>query len=137
MHENCSFMPPNDQRLKASELQIIEAVTDLGRGPGWVMDFSDTTFSQFFHDELGVNINDPRYKVEGTSKGTRLRYFLRIADPATIHRTLVALWDYRISVPGPTQRSGVSSRGLVNRSRGIPHRTAQTPLLNLRSRRQP
>ena len=93
-------MPPFDQRLKASDFRILDEVIDTGNGPGYVLDFSNPTFPQFFQDELGVNIDDPKFSAEGTSKGKRLAYFLRSADSATIHKTLVALWEYRISVPG-------------------------------------
>ena len=92
-------MPPPEQRLKTSDFSVLEEVCDAGRGAGYVLDFSDPTFSQFFQDELGVNIDDPRFAAEGTSKGKRLRYFLRSADTTTIHRTLMSLWDYRISAP--------------------------------------
>ena len=93
-------MPTSDQRLKTSDFSVIEQILDTGKGLGFVLDFTDRTFSQFFHDELGVNIDDPRFAVDGGSKGKRLRCFLRSANPSTIHKTLVALWDHRISVPG-------------------------------------
>lgn len=93
-------MPTSDQRLKTSDFSVIEQILDTGKGLGFVLDFTDRTFSQFFHDELGVNIDDSRFAVDGGSKGKRLRCFLRSANPSTIHKTLVALWDHRISVPG-------------------------------------
>lgn len=97
-------MSSSDQRLKASDFRVLDEVTKSEQGPGYVLDFTDRTFSQFFQDELGVNINEHRYHAEGSSKGKRLAYFLRTADPSTIHKTLVALWDYRISAPGLADR---------------------------------
>lgn len=88
-------MPPSDQRLKASDFRVLDKVIDTGNGSGYVLDFTNPTFSEFFQDELGVNIDDPRFSAEGTSKGKRLRYFLRTVDCTTIHKTLVALWEYR------------------------------------------
>jgi hypothetical protein len=66
-------------------------------GSGYVLDFSNKTFAEFFSEELGINIDDPRYDAEGTSKGKRLRYFLKSADPKLRIRTLLALWEYRES----------------------------------------
>lgn len=57
--------------------------------------FSDRTFAQFFREELNIDIDDPKWSVEGGSKGKRLRYFLRNVDAATAIKTLRALWDHR------------------------------------------
>lgn len=57
--------------------------------------FSDRTYGTFFREEIGVNIDDPKWSQEGTSKGKRLRYFLRNIDPDTAIKTLKALWKYR------------------------------------------
>jgi hypothetical protein len=64
-------------------------------GGGYVLDFSDRTFAEFFSGELGVNIDDQRYSAEGTSKAKRLRCFLKISEPHVRVRTLLALWNYR------------------------------------------
>jgi hypothetical protein len=66
-----------------------------GMGGGYVLDFSDRTFAAFFSEELSINIDEPRYAGEGTSKAKRLRYFLKTCDPAMRVRTLLALWEYR------------------------------------------
>jgi hypothetical protein len=67
-------------------------------GGGWVLNFSDRTMSAFFSDELGCNIDDPKYAVNGGSKGKRLRCFLQTVDIPTVVRTLKALWEYREAV---------------------------------------
>ncbi|MGB9153907.1 MAG: restriction endonuclease [Alphaproteobacteria bacterium] len=67
-------------------------------GSGYVLNFSDRTFSEFFSSELNINIDDPIYSQNGGSKGKRLRAFLRTADKLTLVRTLQALWDYREAV---------------------------------------
>jgi hypothetical protein len=66
-----------------------------GMNSGYVLDFSDRTFSAFFAEELGINIDESRYSAEGTSKAKRLRYFLKISTPDLRARTLTALWEYR------------------------------------------
>ncbi len=60
-----------------------------------MLDFSDPSFSDFFASELKININDPKYAVNGGSKGKRLRYFLQTCDDVTAVRALVALWEHR------------------------------------------
>jgi len=66
-----------------------------GMGGGYVLDFTDRTFAEFFHDDIGINIDDSKYQIEGTSKAKRLRYFLRISSAELRIRTLTALWEYR------------------------------------------
>ena len=64
-------------------------------GSGYVLNFSDRTMSQFFAEELNIDIDDPQYQWNGTSKAKRLRCFLQTVDAATAVRTLNALWNYR------------------------------------------
>ena len=66
-----------------------------GMGGGYVLDFSNKTFADFFIEELEINIDNPRYDTEGTSKAKRLRFFLKSSDPQIRIRTLLALWEYR------------------------------------------
>ena len=70
----------------------------LAMGGGYVLSFSNPTFSRFFADELNVDIDDPTYAENGTSKGRRLRCFLQKVDIPTVVRTLKALWEYREAV---------------------------------------
>ena len=62
---------------------------------GYVLNFSDRTYSIFFIEELQVDIDAEVYKQYGTSKAKRLRCFLQTVDKATAAKTLRALWDYR------------------------------------------
>lgn len=64
-------------------------------GSGYVLNFSDKTFAEFFAGEINVDINDRMYYVEGGSKGKRLRYHLKQADTETAVKTLQALWEHR------------------------------------------
>lgn len=64
-------------------------------GGGYVLDFSDRTFAQFFAEELNIDICVDAYYREGTSKAKRLRCFLQTVDKATAARALRALWEYR------------------------------------------
>lgn len=69
-----------------------------GMGGGYVLNFSDRTFSEFFREELQIDIDNPLYARNGGSKAKRLRCFLQ-----TVARSLKALWAYREALQ---QRSG-------------------------------
>nr|WP_246881760.1 MULTISPECIES: restriction endonuclease [unclassified Pseudomonas] len=64
-------------------------------GGGYVLDFSNRTMTEFFLEELSIDIDHPMFAEEGTSKARRLRCFLQSADRTTVHRALQALWCYR------------------------------------------
>ena len=74
-------------------MRLIDDLFDMG--DGYVLNFSNKTFAEFFDEELGINIDDSRYDVEGTSKAKRLRFFLKNCDQQVRIQTLLALWEYR------------------------------------------
>lgn len=92
-------------KIRAIDLRLIDDLFEMGGG--YVLDFSNRTFAEFFADELGVDIDSPQYEAEGTSKAKRLRLFLRICDDSLRIRTLLALWEYR---QAHQRRSGVKER---------------------------
>ena len=75
------------------DIPVIDRV--FGMEGGYVLDFSNRTFADFFHEELGVDIDNPCWAAQGGSKAKRLRYYLRQADRETALDTLNALWEYR------------------------------------------
>ena len=79
--------------IRAVDMRLIDDLFEMGGG--YVLDFTDRTFAEFFHDDLGINIDDPKYQTEGTSKAKRLRYFLKTSSAEQRIRTLTALWEYR------------------------------------------
>jgi hypothetical protein len=79
--------------FKSLQMQLLEDV--LRMGGGYVLNFSDRTFAAFFHEELSIDIDDPKYSVMGGSKGKRMRYFLQNAPLPIVVKTLKALWEYR------------------------------------------
>lgn len=85
----------NERKLRPMDMRLIESLFE--SAPGYVLDFSNATFAEFFRDELGVDIYDPRYAADGHSKGKRLRYYLRNSQPDEVIRALKALWEYRES----------------------------------------
>lgn len=84
--------PPNT-RIRALDMRVLDRV--FGMEDGYVLDFSNRTFGEFFREELRVDIYHPRWAVQGESKAKRLRYYLRQANPKTVLDTLSAFWEYR------------------------------------------
>ena len=80
--------------IRPVELDMIDLVFR-GAERGYILDFSNRTFSEFFALELDIDIDAKVYECEGTSKGKRLRGFLVIVDDGTAAKTLRALWEYR------------------------------------------
>ena len=83
--------------MKHSELRIIDNA--FGMGSGYVFDFSNRTFSEFFDDEFQINIYDEKYSIRGASKANRLRAFLEAEDEYTVSRVLRRLWEHRETLP--------------------------------------
>jgi hypothetical protein len=78
---------------KRSDMRLIEQVFDMGMG--YVLDFSNRTFSEFFEDELGINIYQEKYHGRGSSKANLLRGFIDVEDGFTVGKALRKLYDYR------------------------------------------
>lgn len=110
--------------VRSIDLRLIDDLVDFVRGPGFVLDFSDRSFSDFFASELKVNIDDPKYAVNGGSKGKRLRHFLQTCDDGTAVRTLEALWEHRSEYltrsgsADPVANAQTRYQGLVSRLTG-------------------
>ena len=81
--------------IKTIDLLLVTDLFEPKGSAGYILNFIDRTFAQFFAQELHVDIDDPAYTKNGTSKGKCLRYFLQAIDGPTAVQTLRALWDYR------------------------------------------
>jgi hypothetical protein len=79
--------------LKHSDLRVIDEAFQAD--PGYCLNFSDRTFSEFFEDEFRIDINDSRYKVNGGSKMNRLRTFIRISNSSIVGRVIRSLVEHR------------------------------------------
>lgn len=79
--------------IRRIDMLLIDDLFEMGGG--YVLNFSDKTMAMFFAEELKIDIDDPQYTKDGTSKAKRLRCFLKTVDTQTAVRTLKALWDYR------------------------------------------
>jgi hypothetical protein len=81
--------------IRTLDMQMIDDLFEMHGG--YVLNFSDRTFAHFLAEELAIEINEPGYSAEGTSKAKRLRYLLKQSDSPTRVRILKALWDYRLA----------------------------------------
>ncbi len=118
--------------LRTIDLGVVDDLVDFIRGRGYVLNFSDATFSRFFAEELDIDIDDPAYSDMGGSKGKRLRRFLQKVDDRTALRTLKALWEQRVDFllrtgqDDPVNNAEARYLTLVNRLGGSPD-AAQGP----------
>lgn len=79
--------------LKRSELRLLDTLFQ--SSPGYVLNFSNRTLAEFFEDELGIDIEDTRYQIRGTSKMNRLRAFVDVEEPQVVAAGLSRLFEYR------------------------------------------
>ena len=82
-------------KIRTMDMPILDKV--FAMEAGWVLNFSNRTFADFFREELRVDIDDPRWAVQGESKAKRLRYYLRHANRKAVLDTLNGLWEYRLA----------------------------------------
>lgn len=113
------------------DMPLIEDLFEMGGG--YVLDFSDRTFAEFFAQELNIDIADQAYYRNGTSKAKRLRCFLQTVDKPTVVRSLKALWEYREAIRKRVNEPDkvVNAQGrfleLINRMEGIHPTSAPQP----------
>ncbi|CEG10436.1 hypothetical protein BN961_03876 [Afipia felis] len=81
------------EQLRPVELKLVDEL--FGMSSGYVLDFTNNTFAEFFRQEIGIDIYDNAYAINGGSKGKHLRAFLTIGQPHAIAKALTALWEYR------------------------------------------
>jgi hypothetical protein len=65
-----------------------------GMGSGYVLDFVNRTFAEFFTDYMGVDIYNPRYDNGSNSKANRMRAFWQKEDNPTVGKLINHLIDY-------------------------------------------
>ena len=93
-------------QLKYAEKRILEDALDMNSG--YVLNFSDRTFAEFFDDQ-GITIYQEKYSFNGTSKAKHMRAFVEVEDAFTVCRVLRELWEHRESIPH-YQRADSSSQ---------------------------
>jgi hypothetical protein len=61
---------------------------------GYVLDFSDNTFADFFKDYGSIEIHSEKYSTSGTSKANKLREFWRLESDALVSAVLHGLLEH-------------------------------------------
>jgi len=79
--------------LRPAELRLVERVMKMESG--YVLDFTNQSFAEFFNSEMGVDIYTSIWSGNGESKANRLRAYLQIADVGNVKKLLSSLIDYR------------------------------------------
>lgn len=84
----------------------------LGMASGYVLDFSNRTFEEFFKDVVGVEIYAERYNQGSGSKANRLRAFWSTASDEELLKFLEGIldgWELYANVPIADQTSALLS----------------------------
>lgn len=78
--------------LNTNEKQLLEKLFLMGSG--YVLNFSDRTMSEYFRDDLSVDIYDEKYNSGSGSKANRMRGFWRVADDVLVGKSVDKLLEY-------------------------------------------
>ncbi|OKY73926.1 MAG: hypothetical protein BM485_16785 [Desulfobulbaceae bacterium DB1] len=92
--------------LKAIEKRVFEDL--FGMASGYVLDFSNNTFAEFFRETVNIDIYAPKYDFNGDSKAKRLRAFWETESDALVGKVLTGLlevWQYNAARNGQTNDS--------------------------------
>lgn len=85
--------------LSAIEKRKLERMLQMGSG--YVLNFSNRTFSEFFLDELGIDIYDSKYDYGSGSKANRMRPFWDIESNYVVGKALELLSEDWPEYAGP------------------------------------
>jgi len=82
---------------------------DLLMSEGYVLDFTNATFSEFFRSTANIDIDDVKYTFNGNSKAKRTRAFWEIENDKVVGKVLsgmLDIWEYRNSGSRETRVTG-------------------------------
>ncbi|WP_324755155.1 abortive infection family protein [Roseovarius sp. Pro17] len=89
------FKKPYEQLIPRLERDAIEKALEMESG--YVLDFSDRTFDDFFFETVNIDASAQShlFSGRGTSKAKRLRSFIENAQPYLVVKVLRELWEHR------------------------------------------
>jgi len=90
--------------LKTVDKAQLEELLEMSGG--YVLDFTNNTFAEFFRDNAGIDIYDDKYALNGDSKARRLRVFWEVEPDELVGKVLselMAYWHFRYPTPDDTQ----------------------------------
>jgi hypothetical protein len=79
--------------LISSEKRVLENLFEMRNG--FVLDFSNRTFDDFFHETADIDIELQKYRLHGDSKAKRLRAFWNVEPDALVGKIIVGLLEAR------------------------------------------
>lgn len=88
-------MVPALPKLKQSQIRRLDRLLEMR--DGYVLDFSNRTFSEFFEDEFGFDIYQEKYELQGESKAKRLRTLIEVEEGAVVASVIQKLWMLRLN----------------------------------------
>jgi len=65
-----------------------------GMGSGYVLNFSNRTFQDFFSESIGIEIYEERFQKNGPSKANHLRAFWEIGSDALVAKAMQEMLDH-------------------------------------------
>jgi len=92
--------------LKVIEKRVLEDLLEMANG--YVLDFSNNSFRQFFRETVNIDIYAPKYGSRKDSKARRLRAFWETEPDALVGKVLAGLlevWQYNAARNGQTDDS--------------------------------
>ena len=103
--------------LTAADMPYLEKILDMGSG--YVLNFTDFTFEEFFN-QYSIDIHGDKYRTYGTSKAKKMRAFWKQEPDALVRQALSELLDTYIALCASTEREQDSislrkSREIVDR----------------------
>jgi hypothetical protein len=117
-------------KLTRTEIRIIDDAFDMHGG--YVLNFSDRTMAEFFEDELRLDLEQAKYRYNGSSKARRLRAFISVEDAFIVTKVLRTLWKHRQTIPiyaESEETQGIQTRlfdliGKIEGGGGVPNTDA-------------
>lgn len=100
--------------LQPHETIVFENIFEKSRGPGYVLQFSDTAFSDFFK-AYGIDIEHLKYCANGTSKMKRMRSFWNLESDKTVGAVLDGLIKYAREIDYIDDQAFRKTQKIVNR----------------------
>jgi hypothetical protein len=104
--------------LTTNEKQVLEKLLQMG--DGYVLNFSDRTFAEFFRDDVQTDITDGKYAYASGSKANRMRGFWKASEDALVGTSILKLLSYIDTqvLIGHLKRESFSDE-LIQRARAI------------------
>lgn len=107
--------------LKSHEKVVFEKLFDR---KGYVLDFSDRTFSEFFREHR-ISIDDQKYRINGDSKMKRLRGFWELETDIKVAEILEALLLRAETIEGVIPTDKENALKIIRRLKGEAYQEKQ------------